>query len=283
MDKYGRVRVKFNWAAANASDEASVSCWVRVAQSMAGKKWGTLFIPRIGQEVVISFLGGDPDHPLIIGAVYNGDAMPPYALPGAWTQSGIKTQSQEGGANDFNELRFDDKKDAEEIYIQAQKHFRRVVKKGDDELTIEKGKRTKTLKEGDETVLLQKGNLSVEASKGHISHKMGNGKFQVDAKQGVELKGGSNEAKITPSAIEMKVGGNSIKMDKGGIVLKVGGTSIKIDKMNITIKSDMSVKIKAGMDAKIEAGMQAEVNGQATTKVSSSGPLTIKGAIVNIN
>ena len=132
MDKYGRVRVKFNWAASKQAKNETVSCWVRVAQAMAGKKWGTLFIPRVDQEVVISFLDGDPDRPLIIGAVYNGDALPPYPLPGSWTQSGIKTQSQEGGANDFNELRFEDKKDGEEIYIQAQKDFRRVVKKGDD-------------------------------------------------------------------------------------------------------------------------------------------------------
>lgn len=291
MDKFGRVRVKFNWAAANKSDAASVSCWVRVAQAMAGKKWGTLFIPRIDQEVVISFLDGDPDHPLIIGAVYNGDAMPPYALPGAWTQSGIKTQSQEGGANDFNELRFDDKKDAEEIYIQAQKHFRRVVKKGDDELTIEKGKRTKTLKEGDETTVLEKGkrhtelkkgddalilsegSVSVEASKGHISHKMGDGKFQVDAKQGVELKGGSNEAKITPSAIEMKVGGNSIKMDKGGIVLKVGGNSIKIEAKGITVK---------GLQVMVEGTTKADVKSPMTT-VKADGTLKLKGGMTMIN
>jgi type VI secretion system secreted protein VgrG len=291
MDKYGRIRVKFNWAAANQSEGESESCWVRVAQTMAGKKWGTLFIPRVGQEVVISFLDGDPDRPLVIGAVYNGDALPPYELPGAWTQSGIKTQSQEGGANDFNELRFDDKKDAEEIYIQAQKDFRRLVKKGDDELIIEKGKRAKTLKEGDESTILEKGkrsvelkkgddslllsegNLSVEASKGNITNKLGSGKYQVDAKQGVELKGGSNEAKVTPSAIEMTVGGNSIKMDNSGIELKVGANSVKIEMAGITVK---------GVQVKIEGQASAEVKAPMTS-VKGDGMLTIKGGMTMIN
>ena len=267
MDKYGRVRVKFNWAASKQAKNETVSCWVRVAQAMAGKKWGTLFIPRVDQEVVISFLDGDPDRPLIIGAVYNGDALPPYPLPGSWTQSGIKTQSQEGGANDFNELRFEDKKDAEEIYIQAQKDFRRLVKKGDDELIIEKGKRSVELKEGDDSLLLSKGNLSVEASKGNITNKLGGGKFLVDAKQGVE----------------MTVGGNSIKMDNSGIELKVGGNTIKIDKMNITIKSGMDVTIKGGGNVKVEAGANAEVKGGAMTTVSGGATLTLKGGLVNIN
>ena len=273
IDKYGRVRVKFNWAASTQAKNESVSCWVRVAQAMAGKKWGTLFIPRVDQEVVISFLDGDPDRPLIIGAVYNGDALPPYPLPGSWTQSGIKTQSQEGGANDFNELRFEDKKDAEEIYIQAQKDFRRVVKKGDDSLIIEKGKRSVELKEGDDSLLLSKGNLSVEASKGNITNKLGGGKFQVDAKQGVELKGGSNEAKVTPSAIEMTVGGNSIKMDNSGIELKVGANSVKIEMGGITVK---------GVQVKIEGQASAEVKSPMTT-VKGDGMLTIKGGMTMIN
>ena len=257
IDKYGRVRVEFNWAASASDKNESVSCWVRVAQAMAGKKWGTLFIPRVDQEVVISFLDGDPDRPLIIGAVYNSDALPPYPLPGSWTQSGIKTQSQDGGANDFNELRFEDKKDAEEIYIQAQKDFRRVVKKGDDELNIEKGNRSVEVKEGDDSLLLSKGNLTVEVSKGNISNKLGGGKFQVDAKQGVE----------------MTVGGNSIKMNTSGIELKVGANSVKIEMGGITVK---------GVQVKIEGQASAEVKAPMTT-VKGDGVLTIKGGMTMIN
>src|SRR5262249_38783132 len=99
-DKYGRVKVQFHW------DRVSKPCWVRVAQSIAGKTWGAVFIPRVGQEVVVDFLEGDPDRPLITGVVYNGQAMPPYALPGEKTKSTIKTNSSEGGGG-FNEFRFE--------------------------------------------------------------------------------------------------------------------------------------------------------------------------------
>src|SRR5690606_6858365 len=108
-DDFGRVRVQFHWDRVGRKDQKS-SCWVRVAQSWAGKQWGTSFIPRVGMEVVVGFLEGDPDRPLVIGAVYNADNMPPYG-PDSKTQSGIKTRSSRGGGSaDFNELRFEDKK-----------------------------------------------------------------------------------------------------------------------------------------------------------------------------
>ncbi len=128
-DKYGRVKVQFHWDRLGKEDETS-SCWVRVSQSWAGKGWGSMFIPRIGMEVVVSFLEGDPDRPLITGCVYNGDAMPPYALPAEQTKSTVKTNTSKGGGG-FNEIRFEDKKDAQEIYVQAEKDYNRVVKNKD--------------------------------------------------------------------------------------------------------------------------------------------------------
>ena len=107
-DKYGRVKVSFHWDRNSKSDENS-SCWVRVAQVWAGTKWGGIQIPRIGQEVIIEFLEGDPDRPIITGRVYNNDNMPPNDLPASATQSGIKSRSSKGGnADKFNEIRFDD-------------------------------------------------------------------------------------------------------------------------------------------------------------------------------
>ena len=106
-DEYGRVKVKFHWDRAGKGDETS-SCWVRVAQFWAGKKFGGLCIPRIGQEVIVEFLEGDPDRPIVTGAVYNGDHMPPFALPGDATQSGIRTRSSKDGAEKSgNEIRFE--------------------------------------------------------------------------------------------------------------------------------------------------------------------------------
>ena len=114
-DKYGRVKVQFFWDREGKKDENS-SCWIRVAEQWAGKNWGFVFNPRIGQEVIVDFLEGDPDRPLITGRVYNAEQMPPYDLPGNMTQSGIKSRSSKGGSPaNYNEIRFEDKKGSELI------------------------------------------------------------------------------------------------------------------------------------------------------------------------
>jgi type VI secretion system secreted protein VgrG len=127
-DKYGRVKVQFHWDREGKRDEKS-SCWVRVAQVWAGNQWGAMHIPRIGQEVIVDFLEGDPDKPIITGRVYNADNMPPYDLPDHKTQSGIKSRSSKGGTeNNFNEIRFEDLKGKEELHIQAEKDMSTLVK-----------------------------------------------------------------------------------------------------------------------------------------------------------
>ncbi len=126
-DKYGRVKVQFHWDREGKSDENS-SCWVRVAQLWAGKTWGGIQIPRIGQEVMVEFLEGDPDRPIVTGRIYNADCMPPYALPDNRTQSGLKSRSSLGGsAENFNEFRFEDKKGGEEIYLHAEKDYNQIT------------------------------------------------------------------------------------------------------------------------------------------------------------
>jgi len=118
-EEVGAVKVSFHWDTYSKQDETS-SCWVRVGQSWAGGGWGALFTPRMGMEVLVEFIDGDPDRPIIVGAVYNGANAPPYGLPGAKTKSTIKSNSSKGGGG-FNELRFEDKTGQEEIYIHAQK------------------------------------------------------------------------------------------------------------------------------------------------------------------
>jgi type VI secretion system secreted protein VgrG len=121
-DKYGRVKVQFHWDRFGKNDQES-SCWIRVAHPWAGKNWGMVAIPRIGHEVVVDFLEGDPDQPLIVASVYNGDNMPPYALPANMTQTGILTRSSKGGsAATANELRFEDKMGSEQVYLHAEKN-----------------------------------------------------------------------------------------------------------------------------------------------------------------
>ena len=127
-DKYGRVKVQFHWDREGKKDQNS-SCWVRVAQVWAGSQWGAMHIPRIGQEVIVDFLEGDPDKPIVTGRVYNGANMPPYALPDNKTQSGIKSRSSKGGTpQNFNEIRFEDLKGKEELHMQAEKDMSTLVK-----------------------------------------------------------------------------------------------------------------------------------------------------------
>ena len=126
-DKYGRVKVQFQWDRYGKSDENS-SCWIRVAHQWAGKNWGMIALPRMGQEVIVDFLEGDPDEPIITGRVYNAEQMPPYDLPGNKTQTGIKTRSSAKGIGaNFNEIRFEDKKGSEQVYIHAEKNQDNMV------------------------------------------------------------------------------------------------------------------------------------------------------------
>jgi type VI secretion system secreted protein VgrG len=132
-DKYGRIKVQFHWDREGKHDE-NTTCWIRVATTWAGQNWGAIRLPRIGQEVVVAFLEGDPDQPLVVGSVYNGKQMPVYDLPANKTQSGVKSRSTLGGSSaNFNEIRFEDKKGSEQVYIHAEKNQDNVVE--NDETT----------------------------------------------------------------------------------------------------------------------------------------------------
>jgi type VI secretion system secreted protein VgrG len=201
-DKYGRVKVQFHWDLEGKKDETS-SCWVRVAQVWAGKGWGTLFIPRIGTEVIVSFAEGDPDQPIIIGTVYNASRTVPYTLPDEKNKSTIKTMSvKEGQAG--NEIRFDDTKDKEELHIHAQKNM--TVKVENDHIIEILNNRTDniaqnrsvTIKEGNETLIVDKGDRTVSintgnethTNKGNFNHSVkGNYALKVDGSLTIEVTG----------------------------------------------------------------------------------------------
>ena len=119
VDEYGRIKVQFFWDRAGTMDEKS-SCWIRVSQVWAGKGWGAIFTPRIGQEVIVDFLEGDPDRPIITGRVYNADQVVPYTLPDEQTKSTVKSMSSKGGGG-FNEIRLEDKKGSEQVFIHGEK------------------------------------------------------------------------------------------------------------------------------------------------------------------
>ena len=204
VDKYGRVKVHFFWDRAGPKDENS-SCWIRVSQNWAGKNWGLVFHPRIGQEVVVDFLEGDPDRPLITGRVYNAVQTPPYELPADQTQSGLKTRSSKGGgADNFNELRFEDKKDSEDIFFHAEKDFHREVENDDDlkvghDQTIEvKNNLTEKVKQGNRAVEISMGNETLTVKMGDQTTKIDLGKSATEAMQSIELKVGQSSVKIGP-------------------------------------------------------------------------------------
>ena len=162
VDKYGRVKVQFHWDREGKRDEKS-SCWIRVSNPWAGKTWGAISNPRIGQEVIVDFLEGDPDRPIITGRVYNAEQMPPYMLPDNQTQSGIKTRSsQGGGASNFNELRFEDKMGQEEFYAHAEKDLTTEVEH-DEKRTVQND-RTSTIQHNDTLTVLNTRSATIGTS-----------------------------------------------------------------------------------------------------------------------
>ncbi|MCA9263917.1 MAG: type VI secretion system tip protein VgrG [Planctomycetales bacterium] len=296
-DKYGRVKVQFHWDRYGKKDENS-SCWVRVAQMWAGKKWGGIHIPRIGQEVVVEFLEGNPDRPLITGSVYNADQMPPYDLPTSMTQSGIKTRTtKQGNDKTFNELRFDDKKDKELVYMHAERDFERVVEnndtlkvgfdkkdKGDQvtqiynncQLTIEKGNRQVEIKELDDILTVTKGNQKVTVENDcTLDVKSGGRAVTIAGKDDVLTvsKGNLNNT-VSQGDYSLKIDSGKCVIEAGtSITLKVGGSSIKIESSKISIKSN---------EVSVTGDSKAVLKGTKAT-VEASGDCTIKGSIVKIN
>jgi len=301
-DKLGRIKVQFHWDRQGKKDENS-GCWVRVAQMLAGKNWGSQFIPRIGMEVVVQFLHGDPDRPLVVGTVYNGENAPPYGLPANKTQSGLKTRSSpKGDGANFNELRFEDKKGEEQIYFHAEKDFERIVENddalevGNDQSIEVKKNRAKTITEGNETIAIKEGNRTTTLGKGNDTLKIDTGNRAATIAKGndaltldkggrtVDLKGAGNHVlKLAQgnADVTLQSGNYTLKASAGkisieaaqSIELKVGGTSLKLSPTGIEMKGPM---------VKIQADAKAEVKG-ALVDVSASGMLTLKGGLTKIN
>lgn len=278
-DKYGRVKVQFHWDRAGASNEDS-SCWVRVAQSWAGKNWGAQYVPRNGQEVVVSFLEGDPDHPLIIGSVYNADQMPPYDLPANQAQSGVKSRStKDATAANFNEIRFDDKKGSEEIYIHAEKNMQ-VVVENNQTITVgadkkDPGDRTTTIKNDDklsvgrdlETTIAGKETRKVE--KDRVTALKANDDLDVKGKY--MLKAGEQ--------ITLECGQSKIVMKSNGTI-EITGVQVKI-KGNSKVEIDGTQTAISGQQLDVK-GTKTAVQGSGMLDLASSGIASLKGSLTKI-
>ncbi|MBV8585849.1 MAG: type VI secretion system tip protein VgrG [Verrucomicrobia bacterium] len=214
-DKYGRIKVQFHWDREGKRDQDS-SCWMRVAQAWAGRRWGSTFIPRVGQEVIVDFLEGDPDQPIVTGTVYNADQMPPYLGQGLDSKhsddpkvSGIKTNSTKGGGG-FNEIRFDDNKGQEQVFIHAEKDMDLRVK-NDQHTVVQKNY---SLKVGSATYreqITDDGMHHVDCSQefGYKSIKI-----MLTADMEMHLKAGASFIKLGPDGIY--ISGPMVYINSGG-------------------------------------------------------------------
>jgi type VI secretion system secreted protein VgrG len=298
-DKYGRVKVQFHWDREGKSDATS-SCWLRVASTWAGKNWGAVHIPRIGQEVLVDFLEGDPDRPIVVGSVYNADQMPPYDLPANKTQSGVKSRSTlKGSAENFNEIRFEDKKGSEQIYVHAETNLDTVVEnnetrkigaskkdKGDQTVEIFNNQTTKVgTGEGnasdgsqtlevykDQTVLVKTGDQKVTVDKGNQA-------ITVDQDREVTVRKGNLSTAV-------QTGNHATTVDKGNVstAVKMGNHTTEVDMGNVSVTVKMgnhTTKLNLGKIEE-EALQSIEMKvGQSSIKVDQMG-VTIKGMMVQI-
>ena len=306
-DGYGRVTVQFHWDRVGKRNEKS-SCWVRVAQAWAGPLYGTMFIPRIGMEVVVQFVEGDPDRPLIIGTVYNGVNTPAHKLPDHQTQSWIRTESLPKGG--YNEICFEDRKGGEELHIHAQKemtekveHDHIVTVGNDEKLTVKKnqtedigvdqtlkvhGNRSKTI-DKDETITVKGGRstsvtmddkLSIDG--GHEVHvaKEVSERFGADhtrdVKDNQHFTVGKDKTEKIAGVFELTTdkkytliqGGTTLELHEGKVALKAGDV-IKIFHDNGVIEIAKDGSIK------ITSGQKVEIDGGGTKLTLKSGKAVI--------
>ena len=272
-DKFGRVKVQFDWDRLGKHDEKA-SCWVRVAQVWAGKQWGAMHIPRIGHEVMVEFLDGDPDRPIITGRVYNADNMPPYALPDNKTQSGIKSCSSKGGsASNFNELRFEDLKGKEEVYLQAEKDMNILVK--NDESRIIGHDRMKEVK-NDETSTI-KGNRTEEVTKDETITIHGSRSETVDKDESITISGGRTESVSKDESISIS-GGRTEDVGKDESISIGGGRTESVGKSeSITIGGARSQSVGKGESITISGERKVDVGKAFNLTVGAGRKQTITG------
>ncbi|GGJ15055.1 type VI secretion system Vgr family protein [Neoroseomonas lacus] len=319
-DRLGRVKVRFLWDRHWPANDTACEIWVRVAQPFAGKWGGTFFLPRIGDEVLVGFVDGDPDKPVIVGSLYSDDAPPPFPMPGKKEQGGFSTRSsKKGGTSNANILRFDDTKGSEEFFIQAEKDMNVLVKDNRTE-TIRDGHDTLTVKTGHKYVIIEKddynewiqkghrnivvetGNLNVFVEKGDYGTVVNKGDLSAWVEEGdcyLEVAKGHRDVLVGTGNSTTEVNGNISQTSKTGnisieakagkitltapqaIELVCGGSSIKMSPAQIEIKS-MMIKNDAQMMFEAKAGLMSKVEAMMN-QIEGSAVTIVKGGIVLIN
>ncbi|MCL2448558.1 MAG: type VI secretion system tip protein VgrG [Polyangiaceae bacterium] len=245
-DQFGRIKVQFHWDRIGTDDEKS-SCWVRVAQAWAGTGFGAQFVPRIGQEVVVDFLEGDPDRPIVTGSVYNDANMPPFELPANQTQSGVRTQSSPRGSfMNANEIRFEDLKGNEELYIQAEKDLN-VLVKNDESSTIVRH-RTRQIG-GNDTLTVGLNQVRTIGLAETVT---------VGAVQATTV--GAAQVVTVGAAQSVDVKGDRLLTVNGNETVQIGSSQ------NITIVGDLNRNISGGISTTTKGAMSETFGGKAESK-----------------
>jgi type VI secretion system secreted protein VgrG len=284
-DAYGRIKIKFHWDRSPGRNQNS-SGWVRVAQAWAGSGWGHWVLPRIGQEVIVSYVEGDPDRPLVTGSVYNLQSSVPVALPGSQTQSVMRSRSSKGGTAG-NEIRMEDLLNSEQLYIFAQKDMNVSVTNG----------LTTTVVGADETHTVQKGNRTVAVQTGNETHT-------VQGTRSLTVTG--NETHTNSAAFTQSVSGNhthtvsgnhaqTVSGDytltvSGNCTLNVTGNFVIAATGSVSIKSDQGVTSQAGTSHTVAAGTSLSLQGMSISEQASmshsidgGASLQLTGGVVEIN
>ncbi|MBL0938802.1 MAG: type VI secretion system tip protein VgrG [Gemmatimonadaceae bacterium] len=314
-DKHGRVQVVFKWDLED-SKKLERSCWIRVAQVFAGQNFGAVFLPRIGHEVIVDFLDGNPDNPVVVGSLYNSANLPPWKLPDNKTQSGVRTKSTlRGGADNFNELRFEDKKGEELIYVQAEKDLTTLVK-NDEKRTVKHDRTTeiqnneeKVVKEGFEHVTIEKGeqvikvldnNRELLVEKNHTVTVNGEESITVTKARTVVVKDkqshevqkdnvhtvkGKQTSTITGNdATKIEQGNSTLEVSMGNLTeqAKMGNITIKADMGAITIQAMQKIELKVGGSSIVIDMSGVQIKGPMV-KMEGQAMAQIKAPITQVN
>ncbi|GAL15471.1 VgrG protein [Vibrio astriarenae] len=232
-DEYGRVRIQFPWDRYSASDD-SASCWVRVAQGLAGSQYGFMALPRVGDEVVVSFINGDPDQPMITGRTYHETNTPPYPLPENKTKTVFRSKTHQGEG--FNELSFEDQAGEEKLYLHAQKemeidvlHDQVLSVKHDQHTTIDHEQLIHVKQTEHHTI---DGHYNQQVGRDHSlnvkgsMHYKASGRYAMEATEEVHLKAGKKVVIEASRELTLKVGGSFIKLDPSGVNVTGAGINL---------------------------------------------------------
>ena len=279
-DEYGRIKVQFHWDREGTKNEQT-TCWIRCMQNIAGPQWGMIYIPRVGQEVVVQFEEGDPDRPLVTGVVYNADNMPPYTLPTNKTMTGVKTDKSTGGGG-FHEFVMEDKANEEYIRMQSERDYTEIIKNNAD---ISIG--FEHTSPGDMTHKVYN-NRTEEIDQGDYSRTVKSGNEIIDVATDRTMTIGSNETRDVGADFTENIGSNST-IDVGSeltitagskITLKVGGSTIEIDSSSITVTTTQ-LSLSGSGTAELVSDGQCSV-GASMVDIAGDAMTTVGGGMVDV-